>query len=1045
MALLTALSFLCLGLPRVVTNAAAFALFLKVFDASLLPYTYVGAAVVAPLVSSAFLRLQRRLSFTSLLIVTLLGDAAALAFFRLGMSLPGARWVVMAVTIWVEVEWMLVSLVFWGLAERALDIREAKRLFGVVSSGEPAAVIAGGLAIPLLLKVMGTADLLWVSVGAVLASAVLIRHVGQVYADRLGDAPEEGTVDHSARSPSKLSRYVYLILAVTVVADVAHFFVDNAFYDEAESRFPDSERLASFIGVFFGLTGLVGLLLSLLLSDRLLRRYGIQVGLFSLPALLIAGAVAVLGSAGMPHAAVLVFAFASFAKLGDEAFRNGLYGPAFKTLYQPLAPGLRTRAQAITEGFGEPLAAGIAGLLLLVLNRVLGFHAVGLFGAALGVVVGWLALAVLLKREYPLMLQKAIAMRRFGEGVVTIDDDASLTAVKRGLLNSRPSEVIYAVHLLQSAGYEPLAPLLVPLLKHPSPDVRLDVLVRIEDQRFPDALAAVQKLLHRDDLPRIKGAALRAVASLQGADAVPELGRYLGASEPGLRADAMIGLMRYGGIEGVLEAGPPFLALARSTEVSDRHLAVQVLDELAIPQFHGPLLTLLKTDGDEVRRQALRVAEKLNVRQLRPVLFELLHAPTLAAGAAAAIAAAGDEVLPELNALFARADTPHAVRQRVLEIYGRIGSRLAVRQLLAALGGADLELCQQAAQSLQSSNFHATGEAREPVEQHLRRTVGELPPLFGALTDLGREAETELLRRDLEQTVAELRARMFVVLALLFPRQLVEEAARQTATGSDERRAYALELVDTLLPPEMKALVLPVLEPDSGDRSWKVMGKTFPQPSLGRDGRLKALASGASGASPWARACAIHAMGRLGLETFRNAIIEATTSSESRVRETAARALHRLRPSDVPTDANREAPMLLTIEKVMILRDIGIFANVPDRYLADIASLVEEEEVPAGQLIIREGDLGSTMYVIASGRVRVLSGGRAITEIGEHDVFGELAVLDPEPRSASIEALVDTHLLKLSHAQVDDLMASNMEIVRGFVRMLCSRLRESTR
>ena len=157
------------------------------------------------------------------------------------------------------------------------------------------------------------------------------------------------------------------------------------------------------------------------------------------------------------------------------------------------------------------------------------------------------------------------------------------------------------------------------------------------------------------------------------------------------------------------------------------------------------------------------------------------------------------------------------------------------------------------------------------------------------------------------------------------------------------------------------------------------MGKTFPQPSLGRDARLKALASGASGASPWARACAIHAMGRLGLETFRNAIIEATTSSESLVRETAARALQRLRPSEFLTDANREAPMLLTIEKVMILRDIGIFANVPDRYLADIASLVEEEEVPAGQLILREGDLGGTMYVIASGRVRVLSGGRAIS------------------------------------------------------------------
>ena len=133
--------------------------------------------------------------------------------------------------------------------------------------------------------------------------------------------------------------------------------------------------------------------------------------------------------------------------------------------------------------------------------------------------------------------------------------------------------------------------------------------------------------------------------------------------------------------------------------------------------------------------------------------------------------------------------------------------------------------------------------------------------------------------------------------------------------------------------------------------------------------------------------------------------------------------------------------MLLTIEKVMILRDIGVFANVPERYLADVAALAEEEEVPAGQLIIREGDVGSAMYVIASGRVRVWKAGRVIAEIGEHDVFGELSILDPEPRSASVEALVDTHLFKLTHAQVDDLMASNMEIVRGFLRMLCRRLR----
>ena len=132
---------------------------------------------------------------------------------------------------------------------------------------------------------------------------------------------------------------------------------------------------------------------------------------------------------------------------------------------------------------------------------------------------------------------------------------------------------------------------------------------------------------------------------------------------------------------------------------------------------------------------------------------------------------------------------------------------------------------------------------------------------------------------------------------------------------------------------------------------------------------------------------------------------------------------------------------MLIIEKVLLLKEVEVFARVPDRVLADVAALLVEEEVPAGTLVIREGDFGSTMYVVVSGRVRVFRGERTIAELGEHEVFGELSVLDPEPRSASVEAVVETRLLKLTHAQVDELMAENMQIVRGFVRMLCQRLR----
>jgi len=88
-------------------------------------------------------------------------------------------------------------------------------------------------------EVVGTADLLWVSVGAVLASVVLIRHMGRLYDDRLAEAPGEDAAEDSARPASKLSRYVYLVFAGTL-AGRHHALLrrQRAFYDEAEARFP---------------------------------------------------------------------------------------------------------------------------------------------------------------------------------------------------------------------------------------------------------------------------------------------------------------------------------------------------------------------------------------------------------------------------------------------------------------------------------------------------------------------------------------------------------------------------------------------------------------------------------------------------------------------------------------------------------------------------------------------------------------------------------------------------------------------------------------
>jgi CRP-like cAMP-binding protein len=84
------------------------------------------------------------------------------------------------------------------------------------------------------------------------------------------------------------------------------------------------------------------------------------------------------------------------------------------------------------------------------------------------------------------------------------------------------------------------------------------------------------------------------------------------------------------------------------------------------------------------------------------------------------------------------------------------------------------------------------------------------------------------------------------------------------------------------------------------------------------------------------------------------------------------------------------------------------------------------------------------MYVIIEGLVRVHIGEQTIVELSEGDLVGELAALDPEPRSASVSAIDPTTLCKIEQSTLQGLMADYPEIVQGIVKELAHRLRETT-
>lgn len=137
--------------------------------------------------------------------------------------------------------------------------------------------------------------------------------------------------------------------------------------------------------------------------------------------------------------------------------------------------------------------------------------------------------------------------------------------------------------------------------------------------------------------------------------------------------------------------------------------------------------------------------------------------------------------------------------------------------------------------------------------------------------------------------------------------------------------------------------------------------------------------------------------------------------------------------------------MISTVEKVLFLKGIELFSAIPGEDLAQLALVTDEIHREGGHVIIREGEAGESLYLLVDGRVQVLKGDRPVAELGEREVFGEMALLDPGPRSATVRALTDVVMLCIKREDFSDIMAEKNEIARGIIQVLTRRLRAATR
>jgi CRP/FNR family transcriptional regulator, cyclic AMP receptor protein len=146
--------------------------------------------------------------------------------------------------------------------------------------------------------------------------------------------------------------------------------------------------------------------------------------------------------------------------------------------------------------------------------------------------------------------------------------------------------------------------------------------------------------------------------------------------------------------------------------------------------------------------------------------------------------------------------------------------------------------------------------------------------------------------------------------------------------------------------------------------------------------------------------------------------------------------------------AHRDGPRASLIpmspsSKTLDLKSIWLFSGCTSSELKKIRGSLDEVEVPKGKVLVEEGRIGLEFFVIVTGSAAVTRNGKTVATLGPGSHFGELALLDRRPRSASVVSETEMDLLVLSQRQFNGLLESMPAIARKMMAAMADRLRQA--
>ncbi|GAB3962287.1 hypothetical protein GCM10028805_63130 [Spirosoma harenae] len=1001
-----------LGIGTILIYVAANAILLENHPETSLPVAYITSALAMIGVGRIYAYFEHHLVLQTLaarvLISVVVMTIVVAILVAVGHSVAAA----VAIMTGYRLIYLLTNLEFWGVSAVVFDTRQSKRLFGVISSGDMPAKALGAILAALVHAHADVLRLLLVAFAAFLGSLYVLRLTIQSH-----DVHAPHRSDRAVgREPSRLigKRFggseliFYMCLSLAILASVATEIEYN-FFINVKHRFHDQTDVIKYVSYVLALTYGIAMLVKLLMSRQVLDKFGVQRSLLVLPWVALAGllGLALLSFADTTETVLLIYFCALY--LLFEVVRRALFDPVFLVLFQPLLPPQRLKGHTLAKGLYEPIGLGFAGLLIYVLHTTL----------ESGGALIWLALLAgavwLLQHTYTRYLHElndAIG-RRFLER----DQLAMPTVAQKSLIDQlksdRTEDVMTAISWLDAHNPTELAQHVPSLLAHSDVNVRRRTLATITHIHQPKPTRQLMHIALSDSDPSLRQQAAYLLGRRINVEAA-ELAPLLNHTDLHIQQGAIKGILELNPHDG--SAQKNLKQLANDANPTHQQIALNLIADLRLNEFAPIVNQQLASSNPDIHKAAILAAGRLADKDLTQYLLQHLTDDKIGRTVVQALKGHGSELISFLRKR-RQATQERLAIERLASIAGTIYTPES-RQFLNGLA-------QEPDLVIRGASIRALRRfPNEPADDVLFRRLMNEEVLLAQRLLHGSMSDTELTKT-LDYELSVLLQRLFDVLAQLYNSETIAGARMGISHPARERRANALEMLDNLIPratyQTLQVLVddLPLAE------KVRILDSELESFEDTEPIRAFILRKGETVFSAW---------------TVSEVLRRLSTTESQAARLSLQDRFPILSPL-LMSHSTQSTEQIAAYDRVLLLAQTSLFSQTPENVLASITPIMKEEEFAAGEPIFHKGDLGTGMYVIYTGEVVVLDGETELARFGRGDFFGELALLDTEARSATVEAVTDVRLLRIDQDDFYDLMEERGEILRSIVRSLSARIR----